>query len=228
MSKSKTRSDASRLAGDMTAPHVRSQNDASNSPHPSPLSQGARQAPFGNPTRPAAEMLAAVFVWTVMIAPAAGAGPPAVAGEAQFFVDAARGEDGNSGSTADQPLKTLWAAQKLMDKVPADMRVVLNLARGSVWREDIGLPTRKEYIAQVCWKNSRPLLTLRPYGEGDKPTISGLDPLPNQAFRRRDATAFPNVWSQRVTPTTTYTRDFQGVIVAGNRPLREASLLKAR
>ena len=161
--------------------------------------------------------------WLLLCA-AACAQPPVPAGEVQYYVDAAKGDDANIGADADHPLKTLWAAQKLMDKVPADQRVILNLARGSVWREDLGLPTFRDYQSQVSYRGGRPLLTLRPYGVGDKPTISGLDPLPNAAFKLADPATYPHVWSQRVVPPNSYYHLFQGVLVGGKRYLRQVTL----
>jgi len=157
----------------------------------------------------------------------ATAAAPAVGGQVEIFADAVRGDDGNCGTSADKPLKTLWAAQKMMDKAPADRRVVLNLARGSVWREEnIGAKTWRDYHSQVCFRGGRRRLTIRAYGEGDKPAISGLDVLPNQGLVRHDAAKYPNVWSQRVTPPVSYDRTRRGVLVDGKRPLLEVRLDK--
>jgi len=69
-------------------------------------------------------------------------------------------------------------------------------------------------------------LTIRAYGEGDKPTISGYDLLANSKFTRHDPDRYPNVWSQRVTPPSTYYIRFwekigahPGVLVGGDRGL---------
>lgn len=121
-----------------------------------------------------------------------------------LFVDANSGDDANDGSTKETPLRTLQAAQSEMDEVPNGEVVVLNLARGSEWRESYDFETygRKRYPAASFGRDS---LTIRAYGEGDKPTISGLDPMSNKAFVRHDPERYPNVWSQRLTPPPTYT-----------------------
>ncbi|MDP2991678.1 MAG: hypothetical protein Q8O57_14040, partial [Kiritimatiellota bacterium] len=118
-----------------------------------------------------------LILWAMAagLPPDAFAAPPVPTGEVQFFVDAGKGNDANSGESAAKALKSLWAAQKLMEKVPADKRVILNLARGSVWREDVEAANMADYQRKVIWGGGRTLLTIRDYGQGDKPTISGFD-----------------------------------------------------
>ena len=55
-----------------------------------------------------------------------------------LYVDANHGNDGKDGLSPQVALRTLNAAQAAMDKVPEGDRVILMLARGSVWREMSG------------------------------------------------------------------------------------------
>lgn len=149
----------------------------------------------------------------------------------EIFADAVNGDDSQSGLSADQAVQSLNAAQRLIEKTPEETRIILNLARGSVWRES--------YSPKVVDPRERPFfenLTVRPegevlneaelfpdspvrggafdfgrtgmivraYGKGDLPTLSGTDPLPNDKFTRMDKEQFPNVWSQKVVPPRTY------------------------
>ena len=103
-----------------------------------------------------------------------------------LYVDAVRGDDGNSGQSPQAALRTLSAAQAAMDKVQEDRKVVLLLARGSVWREAYEHKGPGRAPRYPAFTFGRPGLTIRAYGEGDKPTISGYDPLPNNQFTRHD------------------------------------------
>ncbi|MDP2991644.1 MAG: hypothetical protein Q8O57_13870, partial [Kiritimatiellota bacterium] len=104
----------------------------------------------------------------------AGQAANAVAPALAFYVDAVKGDDANDGLSEKAPLKTLNAAQRLMDVVPEGGKVTLNLARGSVWRED---REDKDFLARGRKRAEinfgRASLTIRAYGQGDKPTISG-------------------------------------------------------
>jgi hypothetical protein len=77
-----------------------------------------------------------LFAWLVL---AGSAVLPAVQAAENpalvLYVDAVRGDDGNTGRSPQAALRTLSAAQAAMDKVQEDKNVVLLLARGSVWRE---------------------------------------------------------------------------------------------
>jgi hypothetical protein len=143
-----------------------------------------------------------------------------------LFVDANQGNDGNGGLSPQAALRTLNAAQAAMDKVPEGDRLILMLARGSVWREayEHRGPGRAPRYPDFTF--GRPGLTIRAYGEGDKPTISGYDLLDNRKFARHDPHKYPHVWSQRVTPPATYYIRYwekagahPGVLVGGDRGL---------
>jgi hypothetical protein len=143
-----------------------------------------------------------------------------------LYVDANHGNDGNDGLSSQTALRTLNAAQAAMDKVPEGDRVILMLARGSIWREayEHRGPGRAPRYPDFTF--GRPGLTIRAYGEGDKPTISGYDVLDNRKFARHDPDKYPHVWSQRVTPPATYYIRYwekvgahPGVLVGGDRGL---------
>lgn len=143
-----------------------------------------------------------------------------------LYVDAVRGDDGNTGQNPQAALRTLSAAQAAMDKVEEDKKVVLLLARGSVWREAYEHKGSGRAPRYPAFTFGRPGLTIRAYGEGDKPTISGYDLLSNNKFTHHDPDRYPNVWSQRVTPPSTYYIRFgekvgahPGVLVGGDRGL---------
>lgn len=156
-----------------------------------------------------------------------------VASGLEVFVDANRGDDTNDGLSQATPVRSLNAAQVLLNKVEPSKPVVLNLARNSVWREsryprlfdqrEIPFLEARTFRpdgetlagdhrfsdqrgAFAPFQFGRNNLTVRAYGEGDLPTINGTDLLPNATFARHDPTHFPNVWSQRVVPPLTYWR----------------------
>ena len=170
---------------------------------------------------------ASLFAWLVL---ASNAALPVVraADDATmvFYVDAIRGDDRNGGQSPQAALRTLGAAQAAMDELPEDEKVVLLLARDSVWREAYEHKGPGRAPRYPAFTFGRPGLTIRDYGEGDKPTISGYDLMDNSKFSRHDPDRYPNVWSQRVTPPSTYYIRFwekigshPGVLVGGDRGL---------
>lgn len=120
-----------------------------------------------------------------------------------LYVDANHGDDGADGRAPASALRTLNAAQDVIDTTRPDGRIVLRLARNSVWREDFDYETkdRKRYPPDSFGRNN---LTIEAYGEGDLPTLSGLDPLPNELFRPADPEKYPQVWVQTVEPPPSY------------------------
>jgi len=157
--------------------------------------------------------------------------PPAAVRAAEdaalvLYVDAVRGDDCNGGLSPEAAMRTLSAAQAAMDKVPEGGKVVLLLARGSVWHEAYEFQGPGRAPRYPAFTFGRPGLTIRAYGEGDKPMISGYDLLENNKFTRHDPDRYPNIWSQRVTPPSTYYIRFwekigahPGVLVGGDRGL---------
>lgn len=177
-----------------------------------------------------------------------------VAAVPEFFVDAQQGNDAHDGQSEATPLATLSAAFHKLAALGPEEPAILNLARGSVWRESYSpkhfRPEQLNFLAKRTkypagdeamsplpegqadlrrWPNyhfSRDHLTVRAYGEGELPTISGTEDLPNERFQRHDPERFPNLWSQEVVPPLTHwifahgnPTVRAGVIVDGTTPL---------
>lgn len=146
----------------------------------------------------------------------------------RIYVDSQKGDDKNDGKSESTAVKSLQAAQDLLNEIPDDQWATLMMARGSVWRESnlnmrftvlqrelmasypnlqptnerSEIPVEKKRWAPFLW--GRKNLNLIAYGEGDKPTINGTDVLENSKFVQPSPEQFPNVWSQKVFPPITY------------------------
>ena len=128
---------------------------------------------------------------------------PGVDNRVAVYVDAVHGDDGADGRSPSGALRTLTAAQLQLDALPEEQAAVLRLARGSVWRETFDWRMHKS-SRLPRFSYGRVGLRIEAYGVGDKPTISGYDPLSAKAFQRHDSGTYPNVWSQRVEPPSDY------------------------
>jgi parallel beta-helix repeat protein len=98
-----------------------------------------------------------------------------------YYVDSAKGNDSNPGTSADAPWRTLAKVNSFKFS-PGDS---LLLSRGSVWREQLNFPSSGLAGAPI---------TIDAYGTtGDVPTISGAD-LMNPAAWTQTPNADPHVW----------------------------------
>lgn len=164
-------------------------------------------------TFPSATLLFTAFLFTVALSPSSIAADEIAPRQTlEIFVDSEHGDDANRGAKDSEPLRTLHAAQGLIDEAPEGHKIILRLARGSVWRESLSHPPvdhpeGEEFIPRALGREG---LTVTDYGKGEKPTLSGYDLLSNEAFARQDPEKYPNVWSQTVTPPPTYYRTTRG------------------
>ena len=81
---------------------------------------------------------------------------------ATYYVDSAKGDDNNDGTTVTSPWKSLAKVNSFKFS-PGD---AIMLRRGSLWREQLNFPSSGSSKAQI---------TIDAYGEGKLPIISGAD-----------------------------------------------------
>ncbi|MHB1294901.1 MAG: right-handed parallel beta-helix repeat-containing protein [Anaerolineae bacterium] len=87
------------------------------------------------------------------------AAPPARADNSHYYVDSQNGSDGNAGTSEGAAWQTLGRLQA-QQLLPGD---VVHLRRGSTWSGGLHI--------QQSGQPGNPI-TLQPYGEGDRPTIT--------------------------------------------------------
>ena len=101
-----------------------------------------------------------------------------------YYVDSARGDDHNAGTSADSAWRTL-ARINASKFSPGD---VVLLRRGSMWHEQLNFPSSGAAGATI---------TIDAYGTGELPVISGADPVEGNSWTRA-AGSSANVWQATV------------------------------
>ncbi len=127
-----------------------------------------------------------------------GASPIDRSQQAYFAAD---GNDETGDGSQDAPFRTLSKAQELIDASPGDLAILFR--RGDVFRERLGLEV------------DTPDITIGAWGSGDRPTITGFEPISwlmdsagaYPAWTRLDPETHENVWSVSLTEPVLWVRD---------------------
>ena len=113
-----------------------------------------------------------------------------------YYVDSLKGDDANPGTTPDSPWRSL-AKVNSFKFAPGD---ILLLRRGSLWREQMNLPSSGSADAPIA---------IDAYGEGERPLINGAD-LVDAASWTQNPGAGSQVWKSLV-PTEPNVVLFDGI-----------------
>src|SRR5580700_1159948 len=103
---------------------------------------------------------------------------------ATYYVDSAKGDDNNDGTTVTSPWKSLAKVNSFKFS-PGD---AIMLRRGSLWREQLNFPSSGSSKAQI---------TIDAYGEGKLPIISGADLLSGSSWSQASSSG-SSIWQAPV------------------------------
>jgi len=103
---------------------------------------------------------------------------------ATYYVDSAKGDDNNDGTTVTSPWKSLAKVNSFKFS-PGD---AIMLRRGGLWREQLNFPSSGSSKAQI---------TIDAYGEGKLPIISGADLMSASSWSQA-STSGSSIWQAAV------------------------------
>jgi parallel beta-helix repeat protein len=103
---------------------------------------------------------------------------------ATYYVDSAKGDDNNDGTTVTSPWKSLAKVNSFKFS-PGD---AIMLRRGSLWREQLNFPSSGSSKAQI---------TIDAYGEGQLPIISGADLMSGSSWSQASSSG-SSIWQASV------------------------------
>jgi parallel beta-helix repeat protein len=103
---------------------------------------------------------------------------------ATYYVDSAKGDDNNDGTTVTSPWKSLAKVNSFKFS-PGD---AVMLRRGSLWREQLNFPSSGSSKAQI---------TIDAYGEGQLPIISGADLISGSSWSQASSSG-SSIWQASV------------------------------